>query len=188
MPEARAAGGAGVVQGRLYVAGGVGPHGLATTTLVFDPAEGRWRIAPGPPTPREHLGVAGFGDGLYVMGGRTGGIGSNLSVAEVLRSVQGAWETLPDLPTARGGVGAAATTNGWVVVAGGESRLGTFDEVEAYHVDTGTWVPLPPLPTARHGVGVAAVGTTVYVMAGGTEPGFSFSVANEAIDLGRLRP
>ena len=57
----RAAGGAVVIKGKLYVVGGVSSatihsaNGLATRMQVYDIARRRWGWAPGP-TPREHLG------------------------------------------------------------------------------------------------------------------------------------
>ena len=131
MPAPRGAGGAAVVDGRLYVAGGVGPAGPATEVLFLDPANGRWSTIVGPPTGREHLGVAGLDGELLVVGGRTGGIGSNLDAAEALDVAEGSWRELPPMPTARGGSAAAATSNGFVVSAGGEADA-TFDEVEAH--------------------------------------------------------
>jgi hypothetical protein len=89
------------------------------------------------------------------------------------------------MPTARGGISAAATSNGYVVAVGGEAD-DTFDDAEAYDVERDRWLRLPPMPTARHGLGSAAAGTVLYVMAGGTTPGFSFSAANESLDLGDL--
>lgn len=178
MPEVRAAAGAAVIGGRIYVAGGVGPNGLADSTLVFDVAGGTWSKAAGVPTPREHLGVATDGRRLYVVGGRP----PNTDVAEVFDPQTGHWERLPDMPTPRGGLAAAGTANGLIVAAGGEAE-DTFREVEAYYVARGSWVRLDGLPTPRHGLGVVAVGNTVYVLAGGPKPGFAFSGANEALDL-----
>jgi Kelch motif len=187
LPEPRAAGGAAVVDGLLYVAGGVGPDGaLAREVFVFDPDMGSWSVKGGPPTPREHLGVAGRDEELFVVGGRTGSIGSNLDTAEALDVGSGGWRALPPVPTARGGSAAAATANGYVVSAGGEADV-TFDDAEAFDVRTRRWIRLPPMPTARHGLGVVAVGTVVYTVAGGTEPGLSVSDTVEAIDLAPLR-
>jgi N-acetylneuraminic acid mutarotase len=185
MPEGRAAGGAAAIGGKIYLAGGVGPDGLAAATLVFDPAANRWTTAPGLPTQREHLGVAGDGRRLYAVGGRTPA--GNLAAAEVFDPSGGNWIRLPDMPTARGGIGAAATDNGFIVAAGGEGQT-TFDEVEAFDTVAGQWRSLPPMPTARHGLGVVAVGSTVYVIEGGVRPGFSYSDSNEALDLATLRP
>src|SRR5918911_1645454 len=47
LPAPRAAGGAAVVRGRLYVAGGVGPAGLARQTFVLDLRRRRWSSLPG---------------------------------------------------------------------------------------------------------------------------------------------
>jgi Kelch motif len=185
MPEKRAAGGAAAMGDRIYVAGGVGPDGLADRMLVFDVSSQRWAKMEGPPTPREHLGVAALGGRLYVLGGRTGGIGTNLAAAECFDPRHGTWDLLPDMPTARGGIAAAATSNGFVLAVGGEAET-TFDEAEGLDVSAERWLSLPPMPTARHGPGAAAIATVVYVVAGGTEPGYSFSSANEAIDLGSL--
>jgi hypothetical protein len=187
MPEPRAAGGAAVVDGLVFVAGGVGPFGLAESVMVFDSETAEWgESLRGPPTPREHLGVAAHNGLLYVVGGRTGGIGSNLGTAEALDPSTGQWTTLPSMPTSRGGLAAASSKNGFVVAPGGEAET-TFEEAEAYDVEAGTWISLPPLPTPRHGLGVVAVGTTIHVVAGGPQPGLAFSGAHEAIDLAPLR-
>ena len=178
MPEVRAAGGAAAIGNRIYVAGGVGPRGLATSTLVYDVAAGSWSEAPGVPTPREHLGVATDGRRLYVVGGRP----PNTARAEAFDPATASWERLPDMPTPRGGLAAAGTSNGLIVAAGGEAQE-TFPEVEAFDVDERAWRRLEDLPTPRHGLGVVAVGDTVYVVAGGPEPGFAFSGAMEALDL-----
>jgi N-acetylneuraminic acid mutarotase len=178
MPEVRAAAGAAAIDGKIYVAGGVGPSGLADSTLVFDIAAGRWSKTEGVPTPREHLGVATDGARLFVVGGRP----PNTDVLEAFDPETGEWERLADMPTARGGLAAAGTADGLIVAAGGEADA-TFPEVEAYDAGQDRWRRLPDLPTPRHGLGVVAVGNTVYVVAGGPRPGFAFSGANEALDL-----
>lgn len=186
MPEPRTAGGVAVAGGLAYVVGGVGPHGVAERTMVFDPEAARWSVTEGLGRPREHMGVAAFSDRVYAVGGRAGSL-AGFGDTEVLDPGSGSWSPLPDLPTPRGGMAAAATSNGFVVAAGGEEEGGTFDEVEAFDVERERWLALPPMPTARHGVGVVGVGSTVYVIAGGIDPGLSFSGAVEAIDLAPLR-
>lgn len=180
MPEPRAAGGAAFLSRKqIVVAGGVYTSGIAKTTLIFDIPSGTWSKGSGLITPREHLGVASDGQRVYAMGGRAP---SNLAAAEVFDIDTGKWTRLPDMPTARGGV-AATFAAGLIVVPGGEAA-DTFKQVEAYDVDEGKWLALPSLPTPRHGLGVAAVGTIVYVIEGGPEPGFAFSDATEALDVG----
>ncbi len=184
MPEPRAAAGAAVIEGKLYVAGGVKPGGLAESVLIFDPLTNAWSSSSGPPTKREHLGVASFESKLYVMGGRTSE--GNLATAEVLDVSTGNWSVLPEMPTARGGIAASSTSNGFIVVPGGEAQE-TFEEVEAFDVRGDRWRRLAPLPTPRHGLGVAAIGNKVYVIQGGPTPGLSVSDANEVINLDSLR-
>lgn len=185
MPEARGAGAAVAVGDRVYVAGGVGPGGLAKQMLVYDSAADRWSVAPGPPTPREHLGGAGHAGRVYTVGGRTRTDGI-LTAFEAYDPVTGRWSRLADLPTARGGLAASALCTGHVVAVGGEAGEGTFDEAEAYDVGTGRWSALPGLPTPRHGLGVVSAGPTLFTLAGGPRPGLHVSGAAEAIDLSRL--
>ncbi len=183
MPEERAAGGAAIVNGKLYVVGGTtaetigGPSILAKTMLVYDIARDRWASRRGP-TPREHLGVTSLGGKIYAVAGRTAGFDTNMRMVEVFNPRTGRWSQLPRVPGRRGGTGAAGTGR-WIVSVGGEATSGTIRTVYRYDVKRRRWSRLPNLPTARHGLGVAAVGGKVYVLAGGTTPGLSVSQANE---------
>ena len=185
MPEERAAGGAAIVNGKLYVVGGTtaetigGPSMLAKTMLVYDIARDRWTSRRGP-TPREHLGVTSLGGKIYAVAGRTAGFDTNMRMVEVFNPRTGRWSQLPRLPGRRGGTGAAGTGR-WIVSVGGEATSGTIRTVYRYDVKRRRWSRLPNLPTARHGLGVAAVGGKVYVMGGGTTPGLSVSQANESL-------
>jgi non-specific serine/threonine protein kinase len=187
MPQARAAGTAVVVDGAIYVAGGITTGGrLAGTMLRYDPATDRWSTEPGPPTPREHLGGAGFGGRVYTVGGRTGGVSRNLAAFEAFDTRTGTWTRLSDLPTRRGGLAAAATCSGLIIAVGGEAAA-TFAEVEVYDVNAGAWRSLPPLPTPRHGLGVVAIGTLLYTLAGGPQPGLHVADVTEALDTAAVR-
>jgi non-specific serine/threonine protein kinase len=183
MPSPRAAGTAVAVGGKVYVAAGVGPAGLADRMLVYDVAADRWTTATGPPTPREHLGGAGFGGLVYTVGGRTGGLDRNLAAFEAYDPRSDTWTRLPDLPTPRGGLAATATCAGRIVAIGGEGR-DTFAEAEAFDIGTVTWKALPPLPTPRHGLGVVAIRNTIYALAGGPKPGLHVADTTEAIETG----
>jgi non-specific serine/threonine protein kinase len=182
LPEGRAAGTAVALDGLVYLAAGLGPAGLAGEMLIYDPATDGWSSAPGPPTRREHLGGAGFGGLVYTVGGRTGGLDTNLSAFEAFDPRTRHWVSLPDLPTRRGGLAATATCTGRVVAVGGEAAT-TFAEAEAFDIRTGTWQALAPLPTPRHGLGVVAIGDVVYALAGGPEPGLHVADTVEALDL-----
>jgi non-specific serine/threonine protein kinase len=186
LPEPRAAGTAVAVGDTAYVAGGLGPGGLAARMLVYDARSDAWTTAPGPPTAREHLGGAAYAGKVYTVGGRVGGLRGNRDALEVFDPASGAWQALPPMPTARGGLSAAAAC-GVVVAVGGEAQA-TFPQVEAYDVGSGTWRALPASPTPRHGLGVASVGSRLFVLAGGPQPGLHVSDAAEALDLATLGP
>lgn len=179
LPEGRAAGGAAVVAGRLYVVGGVAPAGLATKTLVLHLGRMRWSTAPGP-APREHLAVTSARGRIYALGGRRAGIDTNVATFQSYVPGGKRWLTLAPVPSARGGT-AAAVASGRVVSIGGEEPNGTIRSVYAYDLAKRKWSQLPDLPTPRHGLGVVALGTRVYAVAGGTVPGLSVSGATESI-------
>ncbi len=87
LPEARHSGAAAVVDGRLFVVGGVGTGGgLVDTVLVLDRSvqPPRWRPLASLPTPRALLGLAAFDGRLWAIGGR-GGDGQPSTVVEVYR-------------------------------------------------------------------------------------------------------
>jgi len=185
MPEQRAAGGAAIVNGKLYVVGGVAsssqPGRLARSTLVYDIADNRWSRRAGP-TPREHLGVTALGGRIYAVGGRKAGFDTNLALVDVYNPQTRKWRRLPRLPGKRGGTGVAGVGR-WLVSVGGEAASGTIRAVYGLDLTRRRWSKLPNLPTPRHGLGVVAVGHRVYVIGGGTTPGLSVSSANEFLTI-----
>ncbi len=182
LPFPRAAAGAGVANGKIVVAGGIGDgRRLARNALAYDLRTRRWSVVPGP-TPREHLGVTAFAGTVYAVAGRTAGIDTNLLHFESFRPGDRRWRRLQPVPDARGGTGAAALA-GHVVSVGGEEPAGTIAEVLAYRIAERRWIRLQDLPTPRHGLGVAALGGRVYVIGGGPEPGLTVSSANESLDV-----
>jgi non-specific serine/threonine protein kinase len=181
LPEPRAAGGAALVRGRLYVIGGVGASGLARRAFALDLRTRRWTVAPAP-TPREHLAVTATGGKIYALGGRRAGYDTNVATFEAWTPGTKRWRRLQAVPQPRGGTGAAVAA-GSIVSVGGEAPSGTIASVYAYDLARGRWRRLPNLPTARHGLGVVGIGSRVYALAGGPSPGLTVSDANEYLDL-----
>jgi Kelch motif/Galactose oxidase, central domain len=181
LPQGRAAGGAGIVDGKLYVVGGVAPTGLAETAFVLDLQSGAWSAIRGP-SPREHLSAFAHGGKLYVLGGRLGGVDSNLDTFEAYSSATGRWETLPPEPEPRGGAG-LALADGLLVSVGGEGPdATTIGKVYGYDLAGGVWRRLPDLPTPRHGLAVVGIRGKVYAIGGSPVADLGFSTANEALD------
>jgi N-acetylneuraminic acid mutarotase len=89
MPTARSALGSGVMNGRIYVAGGEfqDPHMMATFKAVeaYDPATDVWSIMPSMPVSRHGLAAGVIGNRLILVGGdvQSSGSGVNVSTNEV---------------------------------------------------------------------------------------------------------
>jgi len=62
--------GAGVIDGKIYVAGGRLDNDFPLELLeIYDPATDSWTPGPSMPAPRDHAGVAAVNGKLYVIGG-----------------------------------------------------------------------------------------------------------------------
>ncbi|MDP8922604.1 MAG: kelch-like protein [Chloroflexota bacterium] len=177
MPTARSGGGAGVIDGKIYVAGGRPPHGH--DFAVYDPWADAWTLLPDLPTGRNHLGVAAIDGRLYVAGGRFGGgVGSEMTdVLEIYDPSTTTWTSGAPMLAPRAGV-AAVAANGCLYVIGGEGNeadpRGIFDRNEAYDPATNTWHALAPMPLPTHGLtGAAFLDGWIHLPGGATRRGVS---------------
>ncbi len=181
MPTARSGGGAAVINGKIYVAGGRPPRG--NDFAVYDPAADRWTVLPDLPTQRNHLAVGASGARVYVAGGRFGGgFNSERTAAlEIFDTTTNRWSAGRLMLTRRGGV-AGVVANSCFFVIGGEGNpgdpRGLFNQNEAYDPRSNSWHSLPPMPTPTHGLGGAAFVNGLIHLPGGaiTQGGGSGSV------------
>jgi hypothetical protein len=175
LPEPRAAGGAVVLDGLVYLVGGSSDDGHPAPVWAYDPAaNGYLEVAP-LPVPRDHLNVLVHDGLVYAIAGRDVGAAQvdDLATFEVYNPISGAWTTLPDCPLGRGGQ-AAGVLAGRIVVAGGERIEGEFtvyDEAHAYDIAAQQWVTLPPMPEARHGGAIVPVEGGLAYLGGATLAG-----------------
>lgn len=159
----------GVINNRIYVAGGNGPNMNQTELEVYDPAQNTWTLLAPMSVPRNHT-AGGVIDGkFYVVGGRPSDEAAG--TLEVYNPATNQWARLRDMPTGRSGIGAAAI-NGELYVFGGEIPR-QFSEVEVYNPLTNLWQQLPPMPTPRHGIFAAVIGNKVYLPGGATNQGLA---------------
>jgi hypothetical protein len=101
---------AGVIDGKLYVAGGYNAaDGSADKLDIYDPATNRWSSGRPLPSARSGAGAAVLGGKLYVIGGFTGESSVQDLTDEVLayNPKTNQWTTKAPLPTARDGLAAA---------------------------------------------------------------------------------
>jgi N-acetylneuraminic acid mutarotase len=175
MPTMRSGGGAAVVDGKIYVAGGRPPAGA--DFAVYDPAADSWTVLPSLPTQRNHLAVAAIDGKIYVAGGRFGGgFNSERTAAlELYDPATNTWTARASMLGPRGGV-ASVEANGCLFVIGGEGNYadprGLSDQNEAYDPRTDTWTSLAPMPTPTHGlVGAAFVNGRIHLPGGSATQG-----------------
>lgn len=179
LPEARGAGAAAWDGSRIVFAGGVGVDGVSGAVFAFE--DGVWSQVARLAKPREHLAAASDGEGgTYVVGGRVGGLDSNLATADLLRGTTA--EEIGELPTRRGGVAAFWWPTIGACLVGGESPGGTNAQVECIDED-GDIAALPGLAHPRHGLGAAVVDGVAHVLLGGDQPGLFVSPTVESLEL-----
>jgi hypothetical protein len=107
---------------------------------------------------------------MYVIGGRTYGIGRRAQ-NDAYDFSTGKWITgFAPLPTLRAGA-ASAVFGDEIFVIGGEGGGLTYSETEAYDAVTNTWRSLTPIPVARHGIQAALVNGLAYIADGGLKMG-----------------
>jgi hypothetical protein len=149
--------------GRIWVAGGMGPDGAPVTTVqVLDPATGVWDLAPPVPEPVHHSALVSDGDALYLIGG----YGFDGAPRAAVHQLAGdGWTETAPLPEARGAGAATWDGAGRIVYAGGVGPDGVSDEAWA-QTDHG-WEPYGRLPEPLEHLAATSDGAgSVFVMGG----------------------
>lgn len=165
MPFASFSGFAGVIGGKLYVAGGRGAVSQIIGDLrIYDPATNTWGHGAPMGHPRSEGTSAVVNGVLYAIGGYDGG--SAVSTVEAYDPANDMWTTLAPMPTARFYAGGASVYGRIYVVGGGTLTARELATVESYDPIANAWTSAPPMPTARLGPGVGVIGGTLYVVGG----------------------
>jgi len=113
----------GVIDGKLYVAGGRAPGheaedgGNLATAEVYDPGADAWSPIPDLPTPRSGAAAAVVSGNLYVLGGSLPG-STLYKTIERYSPAAGRWQKLDDMPSFATGQAAAAVGSDIYVMGG----------------------------------------------------------------------
>src|SRR5262245_48104850 len=165
MPLARSELAAAVLDGRLYVAGGIAQLGATRAFQVYDPADGSWRSLAPLPEARHHFGMAALDGRLYVSGGYPtlpffdGDAEPQLWTYDPKLD---RWRALAAMPTPRA-AHAMAALDGHLYVAGGVGVDSTA--VLRYDPATDRWDrSVPPLKTLREHLAAATLDGKLYVV------------------------
>lgn len=155
--------GYGVLDGKLYVAGGESSpaEGQVTARLqVYDPVTNSWSDKAPLPSAQRSLGGTVMNGKLYVAGRFSGAL-------LVYDPVADSWSSLA-APAVTRWAPVMTAVNGKLYLIGGHDDSGTMiSAVEEFDPVTNTWSFKAPLPLPRTGSAVAELGGLIYVISGG---------------------
>lgn len=158
--------------GKVLVAGGALNGVSVAGAKLFDPNINIWSNAGNLITPRRGHTATLLGNGkvLVVGGAWTGGVGSNVCVAnaELYDPATNSWTSAGSLVTARTDATATLLVGGKVLVTGGNNGLGTaIATAELYDPATNAWSSVAALQTARCSHLATLLGNGKILVAGG---------------------
>ncbi|MBF0236228.1 MAG: Ig-like domain-containing protein [SAR324 cluster bacterium] len=161
MSESRCSPAGGVLDGQIYVVGGVDASNYYLNSMeIFDPEYDTWSSGYNMPTPRKGAAHAVVGGKLYVIGGETTG-GTPTNSVEAFNPDAYAWETKANIPDARVGMSAQVFNNKIYVVGGYPTGVSyVYDPV------LNTWSALMAIPTGSYYAGSAVDGNNIFIFGG----------------------
>ncbi|WP_341936704.1 Kelch repeat-containing protein [Marinimicrobium sp. C2-29] len=180
-----------VIDGRIYVAGGMSGNGASVASLmIYDIASNSWSFGPSMAQERDNPGTVVIDGELYVLGGRHR-LSDGSTLAEGVDSMEiynpqvGSWR---DGGVIRGRrTFAIGAIDGKLQVVGGEKNPDSpgqmFYEVDVYDPATGNWSQLDDAPEPRHGGAYATIGNRLIVAGGGSAAGSSFTDTTQIMVL-----
>ena len=150
-----------VLDGKIWIAGGMS-HGAGLQTVQsYDPQTGAWQPQPSLPIPLHHATAAAYRDELVIIGGASENIAQASNKVFALRG--GSWVELPNLAHARAAA-AAAVVGDKLVVVGGQNAKQLVAQTEVF--DGKSWKESADLPTPREHLAAVSDGVYVYAVGG----------------------
>jgi non-specific serine/threonine protein kinase len=153
-----------VVDGKVWVFGGIGVKSSSTTTKVYDPAKDTWTAGPGLPLPLNHLMAVTYDGAPVVMGGFIPGDELTSEQSDRVYALRdGTWDELPRLKHPRAAA-AAAVVGDKIVVVGGQADGKLVAQTEMY--DGERWSDVDEMPTPREHLAAASDDRYLYAVGG----------------------
>lgn len=168
-PEPRQEVAAALLDGKVYVVGGLTSSGATNRVGIYDVEADAWSDGPPLPVPLHHAMAASYGGRIWVIGGFDA---SSRPVATTYVLFESRWLRGPELRSQRA-AGAAVVAGDTMYVLGGQGAGALSTETESYSA-TGqgeallqsSWSAKAAIPTPRHHVAAASDGTWIYVSGG----------------------
>jgi len=186
MPTARSEVAAAILDGKIYVAGGLAGAGATDAFEVYDTQANTWRKLPPLPTgPLHHAGLAAVGDRIILTGGYTDLAFNAVRSTWAFDPATESWEQLADMPAPLG----AHTTEG----VGGMLYLfgGAPGGYVTWRYDPATdqWEALSPMPERLEHLGSGPLNEDSILVVGGRWDGqnshraIRYSIADDTSTL-----
>ena len=190
MPLAVSGTEAALLNGKIYVPGGVLESSLVITNLqLYDIASNSWSQKLEAPIAAQWFALATDADNgmIYRIGGSRRNVTAPISDLLMYDTKANSWEQLPEMPEPRYGH-EAVFMNGKILIAGGANRSGGLTRCWQYDVKTGLWSQIAPMNRARRfaasGLGSDVSGRPFWFIFGGDDPNSSQPLADgEAYDI-----
>jgi serine/threonine protein kinase/N-acetylneuraminic acid mutarotase len=160
-PTARLMSAGTVLDGRIWIFGGLRAGEVLDTVESFDPNTGNWQTEPSLPIPLHHAVATTYRGEVVVIGGASDNIAQGSNKVFVLRG--GTWSELPSLLHGRASPAAAAVGDK-IVVTGGQNDKQIVPQTEVF--DGTSWSEAPDMPTPREHSAAVSDGTYFYVLGG----------------------
>jgi serine/threonine protein kinase/N-acetylneuraminic acid mutarotase len=166
-----------VLDGKIWVAGGMSHGETLQTVDSYDARTGAWQPEPPLPIPLHHATAAAYRGEVVVIGGAS----DNLADAsnKVFAFRDGKWTELPALQHARAAA-AAAVVDDKLVVVGGQNDKQLVAQTEVF--DGQSWTQAADLPTPREHLAAVSDGVYVYTVGGRVLSADENSAAFERFD------
>lgn len=166
LPNARGEMKGAVLDGEIYVPGGMSGLGSSTTGVTaYDPETDEWSSIESLPTPLNHHATAALDGTLYVAGGNEAFTDPAGEFAFAYHPQDDIWEELPPLPDGRWGH-EMVSFGDLLYVVGGITDADTEIDTLVYDPDDESWERLAPIPTKREHVAATALDDRILVIGG----------------------
>ena len=151
--------------GRIWLFGGIGANGSATTeTAAYDRAINTWTPGPELPVALHHAAAVTYKDEAVVIGGFVPGEELTSGQSKRVYALRGdSWKKLPSLNHPRAAA-AAAVVGDKIVVVGGQANGKLVRQTEVF--DGKRWTDVADMPTPREHLGAASDGRYLYAVGG----------------------
>jgi len=164
----RGAPGHGIIDGKLYVAGGWRGDGTVDPTLgIYDVAGNTWANGATDPDPYAGAGSAVLDGKLYLVGG-CGPDTCGTTDVSVYNPATDSWSRTAPYPEPISWTSCAGLAGKLYCAGGTNSSSGSVQDAYVYNPATNAWSALPAMPTPLWGASYAAANGTLVISSGVT--------------------